>query len=300
MSGPNFGWQGQFGIGDSTPVNHRFDIQRENFTLNENIKDCNGLRGIRSHSVERLRNSTRRVEGSVTFWPTANELVNLLPWIMAGTPSGTGTVTYPLGDVQPTKYVVIDRGAGVHTYNGCMVDKAHFRSSQGEPLEVTLDIVGLDETVGAAGSFPALDLDIASAPFMYFDAAVTVGGVSVIGKDVELSIDNALNKDRYFNSPVLKATYPMDRIIEISTTLPYGDASALYGTGLAGNGAVIQFTFTDGAQVLTMTANNAKFPRNGPTMPGREEIMFPLRARCFRSGIPPGGTQELVLTLKPS
>jgi hypothetical protein len=108
---------------------------------------------------------------------------------------------------------------------------------------------------------------------------------------VDITIDNAIDRDRFFNSQTATALPPMDRHVTMELSAPYGDASALYGMGAAG--AAVVATFTNGGAVLTMTAGRVAFPRKSPGVPGRQEIMLPLHGTAYKSG----STAELVTTL---
>jgi hypothetical protein len=292
MSG-TYGYQGQLGIDTVAIPTVRFDYQREDLALDETFIDTNGLRGTRSRSVERERQGNRRVHGPLKLQPTAVELDLLLPWILYGATSGSAPVTYPLADAAPAgRYVTIDRGSKVPTYSGCQIDVCKITGRQGEPMEFALDVVGQDETLGNSGSFPTLSIDISSAPFIFTDLVLSIAGTAYPCKDVEITIDNKIDKERFFNSQTLVTVQPMDRHITLKTTVPFGTSSAVYGTGVAGVACVATFT-GPGTQVLTMTFVKVVFPRKSPTTPGREEIMLPLMGQALMSST----TRELVTTL---
>lgn len=285
---PIYGFQAQLGIDTASTVTKRFDFQSESLACDEEFIDTNGLRGTRAHAVERLRQGNRRVGGQIRLQPTAVELANILEWILGGTKSGT---TYPLADALTDRYVVVDRGSKVFSYNGVVVDKCTIRGAQGEPLDVTLDVVGKDETVGNSGTFPSLTLDTTTGPFIFTDLAFSINATTVQAKEVEIVIDNKVDKDRFFNSQTATALYAMDRVITLKTSLPYGDANALYNTGVGG--VATTATFTNGATSLLFDFAKVAFPRKSPTVPGREEVMLPLEGTAYKSGT----TLELVTTL---
>lgn len=289
---------GQFGV-DTTGgsgVTHKFDIMRESIILTEHTINTAGIRGTRSYLQERIRQGNRSVDGQVIMHPTAAELALLLPWILAGSPSGSPTVTYPLGETLQTRFVVVDRVAKVFSYSGCVVDKATFKATQGEALELTLDVVGVDETVLNAGTFPTLTLDIANSPFIFTDlcGAFTLGGTVYTIKDIELVIDNHVDKERYFNCQTRASLPAQDRTVMLNFTNPYGDATALYGSGLLSTHAVA--TFTNGAAVLIFDMIDFIVPRRSPEMEGRvTEVMIPFNGQCYTSG----STKELITSLNP-
>lgn len=263
--------------------------------LDENFIDTDGLRGTRSRYITSLRQGNRHVHGQIKMQPTALELSTLLPLILCGIPSGSGTITYPLSDALTAGgfWVTVDRILKVPTYNGCQCDKITVSGRSGEPLDLTLDIVGIDETLGNAASFPSLSIDVTTVPFIFTDLVMVVNGVTALCKDFELVIDNAIDKERFLNSQTLTAANAMDRHVTMHTNVPYGQFSALYGTGVAGVAATATFT-GPGTQVLTFSMANIAFPRKSPSWTaGRQEEFLPLQGTALRSG----ATLEVVVTL---
>lgn len=286
------GWSGKLGVHANNPVELRFDFQSESLAVNEAFIDTNGLRGTRSRSIERVRQGNRRIGGQIRMQPTAVELAALLPWILGANASGN---TYALADTLQSRYVTVDRSIKVSTYNGVVVDRATFRAGQGEPLDLTLDVCGLDETIGNSGTFPDLSLDLTTQPFVFTDLALVINATTVNAKSIELVIDNAIDKERFFNSQTAVSLPPMDRHVYLNTQLPYGDASALYGTGAGG--VACTATFTNGGTSLLFSLVKVAFPRRSPTfVAGRQEVLLPLNGTAYTSST----TKELVCTLDSS
>lgn len=280
------------GIGNTSTVDQRFDFRSESLTLIEDVVNGNGVRGTRSHSVERLRAGLRRIGGGIELQPSAVEWAYFLQWILGG-----GNATVPaLADTLPSRYVVFDRITKVFTYSGCKVDRATIRATQGNLVSLSLDIVGMNETVGNSGSFPAnLTLDTTTTPFYFGDLAITVGGTTLTPKDFTLTINNAIDRNRFFNSQELVSVETWDRSITFSTMLPYGDFSAIYGSG-SPPGAVMNATFTNGNVSLAFNAPALVFMRDSPNIDGRTEIMLPVSGRLYKSG----STAELLCSLDSS
>ena len=284
---PDYGYEIQLGIDTVDPVTEQFDCIDESLALAEEIIDGNGMKGTRSRALERTAEGIRRVGGGLVLEPTANEWALLLPWILGGTPSGTN---YPLAEALSSRYVNIDRGSRRFTYSGCLVNRATFRSSEGEVLTVDLDIIGVDESVSAT-AFPTITLNT-DKRFYFHNLSLTVGGTGYNAKDFELVVDNAVDSDRFHNSQTLSTdANARDRIITVSTMLPYSDAVAVYASGEAG--VAIVATFTNGTVSLALSLGKVVFPRESPTQRGRDEILLPVRGQAYESG----GTAELVTTL---
>jgi hypothetical protein len=280
------GYQTQLGIDTANPITARFDYQRESLALDETFLDGNGLRGTRSHNVDRMRAGNRIVRGQLVLQPNAAELALLYPWILGAVASGT---TFALADALTARYVTIDRVTKVYTYSGVQVDKATFRGAEGEPLTLTLDLIGVDETVGNAASFPSLSIDTATGPFLFSDLALSIASNTYTAKEVEITISNKLDP-RYHNSQTITSLVPTDREITLKTKLPHSSAYAAYNTGIGG--AAVTATFTNGTVSSLFSFVKVCFPRKSATVEGRSEILIPLDGVALKSG----STAELIVT----
>jgi Phage tail tube protein len=273
----------QLGIDSANPTTIAFDFVSESMSDNENFIDASGVRGTRSRFIDRVRADLQHVGGQIVMQPNSYELSKLLPWWFGGTPSGSGTVTYPLADTLPARFIQVDRILKVMTYAGCVPDTITLRASQGEPMSATMDIIGQTETLGNAGSFPVTHINTANGPFILSDLVITLGGTTITPKSVELVIRNGIDRERFFNSVTYTGTpLCLDRNISFRTLLPYGDFSTLYNSG-APSGVIVVMTFTYGAAVLVITMNNVAFPRRTPVVPGRQEIMLPIEGTAYGS-----------------
>lgn len=289
----------QLAIGSSLALTNRFDFQRGSIGKRQQLLNGNGLRGTLEEDISRIRTNFYRVNGSISFQPNAAELALLLPWILGANASGT---TYALSDTLQTRYVQTDQVVKVFAHAGCAVNRARFSASQGGPLSVDLDIVGQTEgnivtttyTEGApgnSGTFPSLTIDTATGPFIFTDLSLTVGGVTYNAKDFDLTVDNGIDTERFFNSATLVSAVKRDRKIPFRTTLPYGDAAAVYGSGAAG--VAVNATFTNGTVSILFAMAAVAFPADAPTVPGREEIMLTVEGNAYHTG----ATNSLIVTL---
>jgi hypothetical protein len=282
------GMLAKLGIDSADPVTKAFDFKRESLKCMEEFLDGNGLRGTLEHDISRVRKNIRRIGGQIMFEPNAVELSLLLPWILGTAGSGT---TYALSDVLLTRNVVIDRIAKVYTYDNVAVNRATFRASQGEALQLSLDLVGKDEAEGNSGTFPSLTIDTATGPFILPDLALTIAGTTYNCRDWELTIDNRLDSNRFFNSLTTVSTPKTDRQITLRITLPHGDAAAVYNTGP--DGVAVVATFTNGTVSIVFSLVKVTFPRESASVEGRSEIFLPLTGTAYHSG----STNSLIVTL---
>lgn len=279
----------QLGIDSSDPVTKMYDFVDERLVNNEEIIDGNGVCGTRSRHKERIRSGLQRIGGTIDMQPTALEWAALLPWILGANASGN---TFALAESLQTRYVTIDRVTKVFTYAGCAINSATFSAMQGEPLKLSLDVVGQTETIGNAGTFPSLSVDLTTGPFILSDLVLVVGGVTVTPKTMEVTVNNFIDKDRFFNANTLAGIVANDRVTTLRTSIPYESGfAAVYNAGASG--AALTATFTNGATSMLFTMPALVFPRRSPNVPGRREVMLAIEGAAYMSST----TKELVLTL---
>ncbi len=283
------GTLGKLGIHTASPVTASFDFVSENLVMNEGVINANGVRGTRDQSVERLRAGNQVIAGTILLRPTPVELALLLPWMLGGTPSGSGPVSYPIAETLTTRFVAIDRISKVFTYAGCGVDSFTIRGRQGEPMEVELNLVAQTETIGNAGTFPALTIDTTTAPYVFTDMVFNLNAVAnVLTPEFDFTMNNMIDKDRFFNSRTLTAVTPLDRETKLNTRIPSADYTALYGAALAASGVnagvAASMVFTNGLSVFTITMPKVSFPKKSPNIAGKTEEFMPLEVWVMKSG----------------
>lgn len=275
------GVNAKLGIGASATVDLPIEFTSETIALTEQFVDGGGFRGSRSHQAERVRKGTRQVGGSIVCNPTPLELDYLLPWIAGGTKSGNAIA---LAETVPARYITIDRDVKVVTYDGCKVASAQFQASVGGPLTVTTNIVGIDETIANAGTFPGITADVTGGPYMLSDLALTIGGTTYQCSTIDFTIDNALDV-QIFNSETPTRITASDRMISVNITLPYGDSVALHGSALAGVAVVA--TFTNATRSFAASFPAVQFPRQSAVTGGRGEIMLSLAGVARKTSTTP-------------
>jgi hypothetical protein len=282
------------GMGSANPVTEAYEFESESLNLAQPVIEFNGIRGSRERVIERTRQGLRHVGGNIVLYPTANELMNLMPRILgqAGASMGGYTQFTPSESMTSEAfYVAVDRVAAVGVYNGCIVNRATFESSRGAPLKLTLEIEALDETENTAGSFPALVID-ASAPFVHMDSTLTLGGSQVQVETLQVVIDNMLNTERFMNSITRTNLPPTDRSVRVAFTVPWTSDTypSLYNTGVSGVTADLKFSVGgagDGAAGtdLHFLFGNIIFPANkSPSVASKDELTLHLAGDARKTG----------------
>ncbi len=247
-----------------------------------------GIRGTRSHPVERTRAGSYTVGGNLNFNPGPADLDDLLPLITGGAKDGSNN--FPLAETLGEFFVTVDKIADVATYAGCKVNKATFKATQGGLLEMDLDIQGKTETLGVVSGFSALVPSLTS-PYVFHDCVLTINSVAYQFRHFEFGLDNHLKLDRFMNTISRTDLPALDRTVDVSLDLPFtSDTIGLYDQNDA-SGAVVA-TFTNGANSFTITLPAVQFPTQPPNLPGREEVTLPLKGTARKTGT----TLEVTLT----
>ena len=262
----------------------------ENVSAKRTFLDLSGMRGNLSHPKERCRVGTYTVSGTITMNPTPTELDTILPYI-GGTNEATDV--YALAAAGPMEFaLLIDRGSKVFLYDYCKVQRATFSSSQGGPVQLSLDIVGRTETIGNSGTFPSIVPELAD-PYTHMDSVLTLASTQYQVKQIDIGIEYTLEVDRFLNSTSVTALPCNDRKVTCQVMVPFtSDEVALYNQALAGGtGSVV---YTNGGTSLTFDFANLKaMEQTTPTFgSSRGELFHNLSLTAFSSST----TKELIIT----
>jgi hypothetical protein len=261
------------------------------------IVERSGLRGTRSRVADDTRVGPYTAGGLLVLEPTPEDLAIWLPRILGGTPSGGSPTTYPLAETLPSFTLAIDRVAKVFTYGGCKVNRAIVSGVQGGLLRLALDIVAQSESVGAAGTFPALSPG-ATQPYIFSDLALTLAATAREVRQFAVTIDNALVTDRFMNSLTIVNAPEGDRTIGVATTHAWAPANTdLYAQALAGAAGTLELTNALGGSPpsgyqTTFSFATLQTPDRSPSVAGRQEVFLNLEMMARKVG----GTAELVVT----
>lgn len=282
--------QAAMAVDDALPVDgasQPMSFTREDLHAQGSHFDPDGVRGTRQHVSENVAENTTDVSGSVVTIPTPAELVWWLPKILGGTPSVT---SFPLAEEVPEFVLQLDRIQRLFTYTGLKVGRATFRSSVGNPLELTMEMVGKTESVDA-GTFPTLTLDD-EQPYMHHQGVLSIFGGARSYDSVEIVIDNGLLTDKFRNSQTRDDIPEGDLNITVRADFPYDAANLdLYNQAVAGVAG--SMTWTNGGLSLAFAFANLKVPKRSPNVPDRrQEIPLRLEMTAFRTA----STDALVVT----
>src|SRR5262245_9369250 len=134
----------KLGFGSASPVTKPLEFLSESLRKHGTILDTSGIRGTRSHGAERARVGPSKVSGSIRLHPMPLELNDLGQFILGGTPivgTPAGATTFPLGEALPAAlFFTVDRVTKVFTYDLCKIVRARFAASEGQLLQLDLDL----------------------------------------------------------------------------------------------------------------------------------------------------------------
>jgi len=263
-----------------------YEFRTEGLRAAREIVETSGIRGTRSMPIERTRDGTVRINGTIAFHATPAMLDLLLPRIMG---SAEVADLFAVSETLPEFDVLIERVAKRFVYAGCKVSRATFRATAGGALELDLEVTGKSETVSAT-AFPTIAAPT-DPPYIWSDAVCTVEGSARVVTRWELSIDNQLNA-RFSNSNTATDIHTQGRVVTVSMTVPYtSDEVDLYGINSSGaSGAT--FVLTNGGRSITFTIGALAVADSSPGVSGPGEILLEMNGIAKSSG----STKELSIT----
>lgn len=246
-------------------------------------------RGSREESAERVVQGLINTELQIVMNPTPAELDDLLPWIgFAESP----TDTFSLTEALTYRDVLIDFDVHRQIFQDAMVNTAEFKSTKGQPLQLTLNVICRTQDTPVATAFPAIGIDT-EAPYMHHQGVLTLRSSTREFTEVALTIDNQLAAE-HNNSQTPTVIFPAGRTISGSCDTPFSsDEVDLYTGPLANaDGAAGSLVYTNGGLSTTFTLANVKEDGVKPPAITGGEIRQPIEFKVYKSG----STSALVIT----
>lgn len=269
--------QALFGVGDASPVTQAIEVLSSTLKKTDTHVHSPGLRGSRSRRKYRVRQTRTQVSGAFNMNPTATELDWWIEKILGGT---TSVGVTDVAETLPEFFATVDKVTKVASYSGLRVARATLSGSSGEPLALSVEMEGEDETIGNAGTFPSLTLPTDNM-FVFSDIVFNIEGSAREVDDFTLTVDNFLLADLYRNSLTRDEIPAADRLVTLAATVPYTpDNSDLYAALIAGAAASV--VISDGSSTYTLDVANAKVPADAPEVPAlNAEIPLPINVNFY-------------------
>lgn len=198
-------------------------IESESLRKNETQIDLSGLKGSRTRTIEEVAEGPYNVSGSIILKPSAGALDLLLPWILGADES---TDVFDVAETLQSFSVLINRVATMTTrstfkYEGLKVNRAIFRGSQGQPVRLELQVLGIEEEADS-DAFPTLTLGtgLGWTPYVFHESTFQYGSTVMSYRSFELTIDNAIEQ-RGENAITVEDNCEQDRIITARFDCPW-------------------------------------------------------------------------------
>lgn len=249
------------------------------------IIEDEGIRGTRSHTLERLAFGNIHVGGSVLFEPTPAELAFLLPLV-----TGSSTTAVLLTDALADVTVVIDTVTKLYTFV-VRASAAHFSGEPGKKIQLKIDFVGKTLVVGNGGSLSAAP-DITARPYVFTDAGsgITIGGSAYNIDKFELSIDNKIEPTFMGFSRSATDLEPTDRVVTLSVQTKYTSTEkGLLDLTQAGPviasplSASLAFTNSVTSNVVSFSFAALVAQSKSVVIPNKKHLRLPLNYRSYKA-----------------
>jgi hypothetical protein len=246
-------------------------------------------RGTRSRSKERVAQGLIETTLNIVLNPSPAELDILLPMILGGAES---VDSFPLAETTAYKDILVDWSVHRQIYQDCLVNRAEFSSSQGQPLRLSLEFWCRTQDTPVATAFPSIAVDTDNI-YVHHQGVLTARSAARDFSEASVVIDNNLERS-YNNAQNPTFIFPTDRVIELTGNVPFtSDEDDLYTGPLASAaGAAGTLVYTNGGQSLTFTFGNLKEQDASPPAMTGGETRQSITWRAYKSG----STAELAVT----
>lgn len=197
------GFATQFGLGPQHATNvatRQFEFISCTLNKRDNLIRANGIRGQRAPIGDYTQKGIYTVGGNVVLEPRPDDLDFLLPYILGAAEDDD---VFDLAETIPDLVASVDKDLYVETFRGLKVAQAIFRSAQGQPLTLELQLEGKtrDAPLGASGSFPSIASTLSEKlPYVHHQATWSFDSTAIEINNLVLTINNNLELDHHNNS----------------------------------------------------------------------------------------------------
>jgi hypothetical protein len=197
----------------------------------------------------------------------------------------------PVDATLTARYINVYRNPGTFIYSDCYVNGFTFSASEGGPLQLSIDVIGGQETADGSGTFPSLTCPV-DPPFMFADSsgAFNIAASAYGFSSFSLSVSHALTANAN-NSLYANQFFANDRSIAWQLSMPW--SSTVSGLYVAPATLTTDATFTNGGYSLNIDSNYVKYDKAGPILNGRGDTVFARNGMARASG----SNAALIITL---
>lgn len=312
------------GAVDFTSGASYYEFLRHEITSLNEIDVSQGITGDRSQRDVRDRAGPYTHGGWVHFQMSPGDAANWLYWATGGSPSGSGTVTYPLASGLPAFSLYIDN---VTTYQGGTTSVFELRDAQIDTLvihgirraqegdgpqppdfiQLSALVFGLTAPTPGTQTFPAgwtLGSSELYRPYEMADLTFNILSANREIKEFKFLLANNLYQRRVTNlNPT--AIYPSGfRTVMFTCRVPNDsdhkdlyDRYPNYGQGVVTLSNPTTYGVSANTYATTITMPSMRAPRRGPVILHKSEIDLTLQWAARR---PTNGADEVTITNKTS
>lgn len=279
------GYEWKFGIGPQHASNlatRQFEFESVDINKRDELIRSNGIRGQRTPIGDFTQKGIYNVSGSVVLQPRPDDLSFLLPYILGGAEVAD---VFPLAETIPEFVVSVDKGTHVENFRGCKVSQAVFRSSQGQPLTLELQVEGrIADAPAASGSFPAIAATMSEKlPFVHHQAIWTFASQNLPMNNLVITINNGLELDHHNNSQFRTDLPEGERMITVAfnsrkwSSVEYTNLMDIAAAGVT----AADIEYTDGTDDLVFTFGRLQKPKTPLDAQGKQSIRPQITLEAF-------------------
>ena len=213
-----------------------YEFLSESMTGSEAQIDVSGITGSRERRAQAMVDGPIEVTGSIEMYLTPIDIDTWAPRLIggakqAGVPSA-GQDTFDMAEALPEFGILIDKvatnGSGTtFAYKGCKVSRCVIAGSAGNPVTMTVDILGKTrtypgETFPASQAYPET---AHSQPYVFHESTFTYDSLAFEYNAFELIIDNVAEA-RLENQQTAEEICATDQIVSLNLNVPWIDTFA--------------------------------------------------------------------------
>lgn len=284
----------QFGLGPqhaTSLATRQFEFQSCTLNRRENLIRTSGIRGQRAPLGDFTQSGTSSVGGNILLMPRPDDLDFLLPYILGGAEASD---VFDLAEALPELVATVDKDILVETYRGLKVAQAIFRSRQGQPLSLELQLEGKTKDSSAAtGTFPSISGTLSEKlPYVHHHASWTFDETDIEIDDLVLTIDNGLELDHFNNSQTRTRLPEGEQAITLAFTTPHNADFDDHLREIAAIGvSAAQLAFDNGTDSLTIDFGLLQKPETPVDIRGKKSIRPQVTLQAYQDK---AGTRPMI------
>jgi hypothetical protein len=254
---------GDFNATNGTAVSSVFRQISNGLSTTPVFEQDEGHNGTPFYASEGVVKTSEAGSGSVVLQPRADELRVILPLLLGGTFAGNIIEPDINGYCQYFK-ASRDVKVAVFEFLNCKTSQWTLSSSRSQSkLQLDWGIEACGSARQAAGTFPVLNFST-QPPFVHTSSTFTIDGRVVPVDDVQLSGNNNLTTDLFYNS-VTRTALPAGRqMFTLTATSPFDTSLDLAWMDIASASVAASIVYTTASGTLSLTIN---IPAMHPVIP---------------------------------